>query len=203
MHKEILTQEQATLLPLIKKFNKNFGLVGGTAIAFHIGHRESIDFDFFTNKEFQNSKIRAKILQSKKIDTIIRDEKDQFTVFINSVQLTFFLYPFEINYSEQFEDIIRLPNLLTLGAMKAYTLGRRAKWKDYVDLYFIGKQYNGLDEVIDKAKKIFKQEFNEKLFRTQLSYFEDINYAEKIIYKKGFEVNDKIIKKELIEFSLN
>ena len=54
----------------------------------------------------------------------------------------------------------------------------------------------------DNIKNI-KQEFNEKLFRSQLSYFEDINYAEKIIYKKDFEVDDKIIKKELIKFSLN
>ncbi|MEA2064850.1 MAG: hypothetical protein U9O66_00955 [Patescibacteria group bacterium] len=47
MHKKILTKEQKELLPLIKKFIKKFGLVGGTAIALQIGHRESIDFDFF------------------------------------------------------------------------------------------------------------------------------------------------------------
>ena len=203
MHKEILTPEQVDILPLVKKFNKNFGLVGGTAIAFHLGHRESIDFDLFIDKEFENSKIRKKILQSEKIDTIIKDEEGQFIIFVNGVQLTFFHYPFEINYSEKFEDIIKLPDLLSLGAMKAYALGRRAKWKDYVDLYFIAKEYNGLAEVISMANKIFKQEFNEKLFRAQLSYFEDINYAEKVVYKKGFEVSDEVIKKELIDFSLS
>ena len=46
LHPEILTKEQKELLPLVKKFYKDFGLVGGTAIALHIGHRESIDFDF-------------------------------------------------------------------------------------------------------------------------------------------------------------
>ena len=35
------------------------------------------------------------------------------------------------------ENIFRLPSLLTLAAMKAYALGRRSKWKDYVDLYFL------------------------------------------------------------------
>ena len=45
MHKEILTKEQLELLPTIKFFSKDFGLVGGTAIALHIGHRHSIDFD--------------------------------------------------------------------------------------------------------------------------------------------------------------
>ena len=54
MHKEILTLEQLELTPLLKKFSKDFYLVGGTAIAFHIGHRRSIDFDLFTAKEFDN-----------------------------------------------------------------------------------------------------------------------------------------------------
>ena len=58
------------------------------------------------------------------------------------------------------------------------------------------------DFFIDRAKKIFKQEFNEKVFRVQLSYFEDINYAEKVVYKKGFEVRNEVIRKGLVDFSL-
>ena len=46
MHKEILTAEQNKLLPLVESFAKDFGLVGGTAIALHLGHiARSIDFD--------------------------------------------------------------------------------------------------------------------------------------------------------------
>ena len=48
MHDNILTNEQRNLLPLIKAFSKDYYLVGGTAIALHIGHRRSIDFDLFT-----------------------------------------------------------------------------------------------------------------------------------------------------------
>ena len=47
IHKEILTKEQVELLPIVAYFSKNFGLVGGTAIALMIGHRESLDFDLF------------------------------------------------------------------------------------------------------------------------------------------------------------
>jgi len=71
-----------------------------------------------------------------------------------------------------FESYVKLPDLLTLGAMKAFALGKRAKWKDYVDLYFILQRYS-LKELIDKTNSVFKTEFNEKLFRTQLSYFKD------------------------------
>jgi len=75
--------------------------------------------------------------------------------------------------------------------MKAYALGRRAKWKDYVDLYFIMKYYRGIKKVIKKAKNIFGNEFNEKMFRVELAYFKDIDFSEKIIYLKGFEKKTK------------
>lgn len=202
MHKEILTKEQIEILPLIKSFSRDFGLVGGTAIAFYIGHRQSIDFDLFTKKEFDNSKIKRKISRFKKIKQVLRDENGQYTIVVNNVRFTFFYYPFAIDFSKDFNSIIKLPDLLTLAAMKAYTLGRRARWKDYVDLYFVFKHYHGIKKIIKKAEQIFSHEFNEKLFRSQLVYFKDIDQTEKIIYMKGFETDDQIIKKELIDFSL-
>ena len=54
MHKEILTTSQRELLPFVKKFRKDFYLVGGTAIALQIGHRRSIDYDLFTHAESLN-----------------------------------------------------------------------------------------------------------------------------------------------------
>ena len=202
-HKEILTKEQIDLLPLLKLFNKDFGMVGGSAIALLIGHRESIDFDLFSLKEFSNNKIRRKILDFKKISSTVRDETGQYTIIIDGVRFTFFHYPFEIIFSENFNDIIKIPNLLTLGAMKGYALGRRPKWKDYVDLYFIMKNFHSFKEISEKANEIFKGEFNEKLFRRQLCYFDDISYREEVVYKEGFETDEEIIKKELIEFSLS
>jgi len=50
MHNEVLKNQQIELIPLLKLFEKDYYLVGGTAIALHIGHRYSIDFDLFTSK---------------------------------------------------------------------------------------------------------------------------------------------------------
>ena len=202
IHQEILTGEQLELLPLIKSFSQEFGLVGGTAIALFIGHRRSIDFNLFTDKEFDNWKIRRTILRHGKIDGVLRDEDGQYTVVIHKVRITFFSYPFKINFSKSFNKVINLPDLLTLAAMKAYALGRRAKWKDYVDLYVIMRDYYDIHKIIKRARRIFGLEFNEKLFRAQLSYFKDIDYTEKVDYLKGFEVGDEIIKKKLADFSL-
>ena len=203
MHKEILTKEQIGLLFLIQNFSKNFGLVGGTATALYIGHRESIDFDLFSLEKFNNLSIRKIILKSAKIERIFVNRLGEYTILIDGVKVTFFHYPFGIDFSKDLDGMIKMPDLLTLAAMKAYALGMRAKWKDYVDLYFIMKEYYGIEKIIKKARQIFSQEFNEKIFRSQLVYFKDIDYTEKIIYTKGFETDDKIIQKSLIEFSLS
>lgn len=198
----ILTNAQIKLLPLLKAFSGEFGLVGGTAIALHIGHRQSIDFDLFTSTQFDNAKIRKKILQLSTIEGVLTDEKDQYSVVADGVKITFLHYPFKIDFTEMIDDRIRLPDVQTLAAMKAYVLGRRAKWKDYVDLYFIMKDFCSLKEIVEKAEQIFGVDFNEKLFRVQLAYFDDIDYTEKIMYMPGFETSDEDIKNALIEYSL-
>ena len=191
------------LLPIVKAFSKNFGLVGGTAIALHIGHRESIDFDLFSYEDFNNASIKRKIEKIISIDNTLVKKSGEYTFLIGGVKFTFFQYPYQINYSDRFEAIIRLPNLLTLAAMKIFALGRRAKWKDYVDMCFILKEFHSLEEINQKAKEIFGKEYNEKIIRSQLSYFDDVNYSEKVIYKEGFNVDDETVKKFLIEKSLD
>lgn len=202
MHKEILTPEQTLLLPLLKQFSRKFYLVGGTAIALHIGHRRSIDFDLFTEKMFDNRQIQRRVARAHKIDKVARDEAGQFTVVLRGVHMTFFQYPFAVHAEQLFDHLIKVPDLLTLAAMKGYALGRRAKWKDYVDLYFIIRKYHGIAAIVRKAREIFGNEFNERLFREQLSYFKDMDYREEVVYMSGFAVKDKEVKKELTEFSM-
>lgn len=201
-HKEILTKEQIELLPLIEEFSKEFILVGGTAIALHIGHRHSIDFDLFSYNDFNNKKIKRKILRYTKINKTYVDEKGEYTLMINNVKITFYNYLYKIKASGRLNKKIRVPDLLTLAAMKAFALGYRSKWKDYVDLYFILKNYFSIKEISRKAEQIFGNEFNARIFREALVYFKDINYKESIEFLSGFAVPDKKIKKELIEFSL-
>lgn len=73
-----------------------------------------------------------------------------------------------------------MPSLLSLAAMKAYALGRRSKWKDYVDLYFLLTRHFSINDVSNKALEIFGDLFSEKLFRAQLSYFDDVDYTEEV-----------------------
>lgn len=199
MHKESLSKEQLELLPLIKLFSREFYLAGGTAVALHIGHRRSIDFDLFTNKNLKRGNIKRIIENSNyPVQDILYENHEQMHLIVNSVKMTFFNFPTKINRLVDFEGIIRIPTLLDLAAMKAYALGGRAKWKDYVDLYFIMRDHYTLKKISKRAKEIFQTFFNEKLLREQLSYFKDIDYSEELEYM-GKEVKDEVIKKFLIE----
>ena len=201
MHSEVLTEEQRKLLPLIRSFSNDYYLVGGTAIALYIGHRRSIDFDLFTNRDIKRKSIRNLIKNSGfSVDNLLYEAFDQMHIVVNSVKITFFNFPYEIVRPMDFDGIIKIPTLLDLGAMKTYALGGRAKWKDYVDLYFILKNHHGLKELSVKADNIFGVYFNEKLFREQLCFFDDIDYSEKIAYI-GNEVDEEEIRKVLIDIA--
>jgi len=85
--------------------------------------------------------------------------------------------------------------------MKAFALGRRSKWKDYIDIFFI-LEIHTFGEIVEKSMEIFGSEFNERLFREQLSYYKDIDYSEKIDYMERKEVSDNEVKQKLSERSL-
>lgn len=203
MHKEILTDDQVALLSIVKNFSKNFILVGGTAIALHLGHRRSIDFDLFSFVPFNNEKIKKLIVKYHKINKTIVNQDGEFTMRINDVKFTFFEFSHPVPAPQRFEKVIRIPDLLTLAAMKIFALGYRRKWKDYVDLYFIIKDHYSLDKISERAKELFKGEFNAKILRGQLSFFDDVDYREKVEFMPGFEVSNNKIKKALVEFSLS
>ena len=202
MFSEILTENQVKLLPLIKSFADDYFLVGGTAIALQLGHRYSIDFDLFSGKEIDTINIKKRIKKFNLEYKTRHSAFDQFHIDISDVRLTFFEYPYNIKAEVWFEKNCRMPDLLTLSAMKCMALGGRAKWKDYVDMYFILKEKFTLKEISEKASEIYGNDFNEKLLRQQLAYFKDIDYTEQVIFRPKYKANEDEIKNFLIEASL-
>jgi len=200
-HKEVLNGKQTELLPLIGEFKREYYLVGGTAIALYLGHRRSIDFDLFKFAPLNRKKNLEKVQSSGFPSIVTWNVTDQMNMVINEVKVTFFQYPFQIKANNSFDTIIRLPELLNLAAMKAYALGRRSKWKDYVDLYFLLKEKFSIDEISQRAIEIYGDLFSDKLFRSQLSYFEDVDYSEEVDYIIPSPPSDDGIKQYLIDIS--
>ncbi len=192
MFKNILDPHQIELLPLVHQFANGFYLVGGTAIALQIGHRKSIDFDLFTTTPLDRNAIKKKITSMGYMPNVIFEDGDQLHGMINSVKMTFYEYPYPIKPEVPFEDIILMPSLLSLAAMKAFALGKRAKWKDYVDFYFLLRDHFSFDEICRHAEIIFGGMFNAKLLRQQLAYYKDVNYSEQIEFVTAPVPNEEI-----------
>jgi hypothetical protein len=195
MHHNILSKEQSDLLPHLKSFNRTFYMVGGTAIALHLGHRRSIDFDLFCQAPLNKHRLKGKLLTIPFNKHIIFEDFDQMHLMIHGVKTTFFNYPYPIEHPVKVKNIISIPDLITLAAMKAFALGRRAKWKDYVDLYLILRDFFSIPEISHKADEIFGSLYNEKLFREQLAYHNDIDFSEPVEY-----IVPAVSEKEIKEF---
>ncbi len=201
MHLEILNSAQKELLPILAQFKREYYLVGGTAIALHIGHRESIDFDLFKEKDIRKKDVYSKL---KNLDYKVSfADYNQINMLSNGVKITFFSFPYKVPVNSKLKDFLKMPDLLTLGAMKAFALGRRSKWKDYLDLYFILKFHYSFKVVAIKAKEIFKDEFIEKQFIAQLGYFKGINHDEEVVFLIPNQPTEEEVKSFLTEISLS
>ena len=175
MHDEALTKRAAEIFPNFAAF-KDFYLVGGTALALQIGHRRSVDFDFFLSGRLPlNLMAKVKKTFPRSQISITYKSDNQFNLLIDDIKTTFFEYPYPLfNHLISYKGVA-IASVGEIAAMKAHAIGRRLSYKDYVDWYFLlkGKRIK-LPEVISMAQKKFGGEFNDRLFLGQLVSLIDI-----------------------------
>lgn len=192
---DVLTEEGKELYPELSNF-EGFYLAGGTALALQIGHRISVDFDFFSDKKIPKTLLL-------KIEEVYSDAEiepsvgtpDELTIFIDGVKFSFIHYPFPVLHDLVSIDHLKLLSTKEIAATKAYTIGRREEYKDYVDLYAsIHGGYTDLDEIMSLAEAKYAHAFNARLFLEQLLLVEDLEDT-------GIEfVSNPVSKEELKTF---
>jgi len=196
----ILSDAQLRIIPLLRQSSAEFYLAGGTAVALHLGHRRSIDFDLFTSGAIRPSDLQRQVTKAAgPIKRTLVSSADEYSLLVAGVKLSFIAYPFEIAADTDWDGIIALPGLLPLAAMKAYALGRRAKWKDYIDLYFLLRDHVSIDLISAEAERTFGGNFNSRLFREQLIWFEGIDFSEQVEFMPGFAVTEAEVQAFLLD----
>lgn len=200
MHQEVITSKARKIFDKLKHFPE-FYLAGGTALALQLGHRISVDFDFFWGKDIPKdllSKVR-RIFKGFEIKIVV-NHSEQLTVVVEGVNVSFVRYPFPvISRSIKYQEV-KILSALEIAAMKAYALGKRATLKDYVDLYFVLKGKIGtLEDIIMLCEKKYSEEFDPRLFLEQLIYLEDIEEIEIQFLKEKVSVSEieKFFEKEI------
>ncbi len=184
-----------SLLGTTDLIREKYYLAGGTALALQLGHRKSYDLDFFqlgTKDKINFNEIYRELsrLFSQENLRVELKKLDQAVIAASGTKLTFLAYPFPlveplVDGREVAESLagIRLASPREIALMKAYTIGRRASYRDYIDLYFLLKTGAVTIKYIpEKAPKKFvisgEPLFSPKLFLERLAYTEDISDKE-------------------------
>jgi predicted nucleotidyltransferase component of viral defense system len=199
----LLTPDQKIVFKNLSFTSKhNLYLAGGTALMFYLGHRTSVDFDFYSKKEFGKGEF-IKIFKDElkfgdeKIK-ILRDLKNTCEFIINNVRVSCFYYFYPLIGKINILDGILIASLQDLAAMKALAIGQRGTKRDFIDIYYLIRNF-GLKKIIFWTKKKYP-EYSEMIFLKGLTYFEDIE-KESI---RNIQIIDKKItwgkiKKEIID----
>lgn len=184
-----LSKERQAAFKELAKFAPPFVLAGGTAIMLQLGHRKSFDFDCFCEIETLPANLLQKIRRVLGNSIVVNRKTIELITLTTSTQIeiTFVCHPYRPLRKPVKTPGIPLFHLEDLAANKAYTLGRRPAWRDYVDLFFFMKwKIYPIEKIIGLAEKKFGGGFNSKLFCQQLTYFDDVTIVETEFLKESY-----------------
>ncbi len=185
----ILDKERVELLPVLQVFKDDFYLAGGTALALQIGHRDSLDFDFFKEGEIETGEIFTRVAKAFNLRKILKVQEDKNTLAViigDKIKLSFFSYSYKLIDEAVDEGNLKLASVADIGCMKLSAITGRASNKDYIDLYFILKTIK-LDDLLAKAS-VKLPDLDKNLILKSLVYFDDVN-IEPIMFKNDNHVN--------------
>lgn len=181
-HLELLPDPQKRLWPELRPAS-NFGFVlyGGTAIALRLGHRPSVDFDFFSDRRLDKVALQ-KALPFIKRSSVIQDQPDTFTALVPDLQtgtehvkVSFFG---DIDFGRvgqpQFtdDDVLQVASLDDLLATKLKVILQRIEAKDYRDIAAMLAAGMDLSRGLAAARAMYGNQFQPSESLKALVYFE-------------------------------
>ena len=145
-------------------------LVGGTALALQLGHRKSIDLDFFGQMDTSLDELSFIISAFAQVKPIASSRMMRFLI-VNDVKVDIVSYPYPWLEDPVQEEGIVLAGIKDIAAMKLSAITNRGTRKDFVDLYYLLQHYT-LRELIG----FYKSKYSDSQFFTvikSLTYFDD------------------------------
>ena len=164
---------------LLKKLSKkdyltNFALAGGTSLALQLGHRISIDLDFFTLEEFDSIKLMEQIRADFKISNVSTSE-NTLSLYVNcnknNIKVEFLRHNYKLLKEFREVDQIKLYSTEDIAAMKLNAVANRGSKKDFFDINELLKSFS-IVELINFFKTKYS-DHNAFTVIKSLEYFED------------------------------
>lgn len=176
---DTLPAAQLTLWPELAKTPEEFTLYGGTALALRLGHRASVDFDFFSNASFDPDKLAQKIPYLKNAERV-QMGPDTLTCRVDRggpVLVSFFggLGLGQVAAPEEIQDMcVHVASLLDIAGTKAAVVQKRAEAKDYIDIDTLLQHGIELPTILAAGAAVYGRSFNPMIALKALSFFDDI-----------------------------
>lgn len=174
-HPEILTPRQRRVLALIGRplGERGFFLAGGTAVALHLGHRRSADFDWFA-PEFDDPARVADDLRGHGID-LRADQIAPGTLHgaVGGVRITLLRHRYPMLAKlRPWPGGVRIAGRADLAAMKLLAVAQRGAKKDFVDIYAVAQQKKSLQQMVQSYRQKYQTGDIAHLL-CSLAYFDD------------------------------
>jgi Nucleotidyl transferase AbiEii toxin, Type IV TA system len=177
---DILPPVQRALWPELDATPDHFTLYGGTALALRLGHRQSVDFDFFSREAFDPAAVAREIL-------LYLDGAEQVQVVSHTltcrvdrggpVLVSFFgnlslgeAAPREIAEGSK----VHVASVLDIAGTKAADVQQRAQARDYLDIDALIRHGIELPRVIAAGTVVYGRSFNPLITLKALNYFDDV-----------------------------
>lgn len=152
-----------------------FALAGGTSLALQIGHRISVDLDFFGSMPLEIEEI-LDLLHPLGNVTILKQSRNILITDINGVKVDFVNYRYPLLNPPIVIDNLRLVRIEDIAAMKLAAIAGRGRKRDFIDLFFLLKSFS-LPEMMGFYTQKY-QDGSEMMIARSLTYFNDADSDE-------------------------
>lgn len=173
-HEEVLPEgwRQAAADLAARGVLTGFYLAGGTGLALQIGHRRSVDFDLFTQSEFDPARLRGQLgeLPGLRIRQILRGT---LHLELRNILVSFLHYPYPLLFpSRQFEDLT-VADSRDIACMKLDAIANRGSRRDFVDVYMAARRHGVREILAWFERKYVAAPYNRVHLFKAMTYFAD------------------------------
>jgi hypothetical protein len=177
LHKNpaIISPETFVLIQELQQLPElnSFYLVGGTALALQLGHRNSIDIDLFSKDDFTDQEIEQ-LLRTKYAYTATLSRKNTVLAVVNNIKTDFIKHDYPFIQPPITEEGITFLSKEDISAMKFHAIIQSGKrLKDFIDIYFLLQHFS-----MKQMLEFFSQKYsysNPMIAMKAINFFDEID----------------------------
>jgi hypothetical protein len=177
MHEKVLPRGSRELLAKLESLRppelEGWTLAGGTGLALQVGHRVSVDFDFFRTDHFSPGFLFRSLRQAGSVEALQEDDRT-LTALVSGVKLSFFAVADGFLFPTRPYSFFEVAGRRDIALMKLAAISGRGSRKDFIDLFTILRGGLSLDTCFAwLSDKYGRGRFNTYHILKSLTYFED------------------------------